>query len=91
MANIKFSVSLFVCCLVLVQLDQIVCGDSEKCVQNDIVCDQAFPKITKNASKSIKANASSHIISHVYEPLDGLLLEYHSNYESSKYICPQNS
>lgn len=85
MANIKFRVGLFVCCLVLAQIDQIVCVASDKCDQNDMTCDQTFPKITKNASKSIKANASSHDISQVYQPLDSLILQYNSNYESSKY------
>lgn len=80
MANIRFSVGLFVCCLVLAQS---VGYNSEKEYKNTITCDQAFPKIIKNASKSLKFNASS--VSHLYQSLDRLMLQYNSNYESGEY------
>lgn len=82
MANLKFSVGLFVCYLVLAQPDQIVSADSEKCYQT---CDQTFIQSSKNESKSIESNASNHEISDVQKPLDSLMMEYNSNYESSKY------
>lgn len=84
MANIKFSVSLFVCHLVLAQFDSIVCVESDKCDKNAISCDHIFPEITENASKSIKDNVSNDGGSQVYQPLDNLMLEYNSNYESSE-------
>lgn len=80
MANIKFSVGLFVCCMVFAES---VAYDSEKEYKNTITCDQAFPKIIKNSSKSIKFNASS--VSHLYQSLDRLVLQYNSNYESGEY------
>lgn len=85
MANIKLRVGLFVCSIILMQIDQFACVDSGRCDKNAMTCDQRFPKITKNASKSMKANASSHDIGQIHQPLDSLMLQYNSNYESSKY------
>lgn len=86
MANIKFGVSSFVCCIFLAQFNQIVCDDSEKCDRNAIACDQnVIPIITKNASKSTKTNTSSHSNRQMYQSLDSLMMQDHSNYESSKY------
>lgn len=88
MANIKFSIGLFVCYLVLASLDQIESADSEKCTQT---CDQTFLQDSKNKSKSIESNASIHDTSEVHKPLDSIMMEYNSNYESSKYKSTAHS